>query len=118
VDLAWRGTVASSADNERRGRTARRSTSSLRDILSAVDRNQHDRFGWKRDGRHGGDGKRLREAGFDETDIQTAGPRGSKKNLIVATMAPAHARPVLFIGHLDVVEARREDWTTDPFCFC
>jgi acetylornithine deacetylase/succinyl-diaminopimelate desuccinylase-like protein len=26
-------------------------------------------------------------------------------------------RPVLLIGHLDVVEARREDWTTDPFQF-
>ena len=26
-------------------------------------------------------------------------------------------KPVLFIGHLDVVEARREDWTTDPFQF-
>jgi acetylornithine deacetylase/succinyl-diaminopimelate desuccinylase-like protein len=25
--------------------------------------------------------------------------------------------PVLLIGHLDVVEARREDWTTDPFQF-
>ena len=23
--------------------------------------------------------------------------------------------PVLFLGHLDVVEARREDWSTDPF---
>ena len=22
---------------------------------------------------------------------------------------------ILIIGHLDVVEARREDWTTDPF---
>ena len=26
-------------------------------------------------------------------------------------------RPVLIIGHTDVVEARREDWTTDPFKF-
>jgi acetylornithine deacetylase/succinyl-diaminopimelate desuccinylase-like protein len=26
-------------------------------------------------------------------------------------------KPVLLIGHLDVVEARREDWTTDPFQF-
>ena len=24
-------------------------------------------------------------------------------------------RPVLLMGHLDVVEARREDWSTDPF---
>jgi len=27
------------------------------------------------------------------------------------------AKPILLIGHLDVVEARREDWTTDPFQF-
>ena len=26
-------------------------------------------------------------------------------------------KPMLIIGHLDVVEARREDWTTDPFQF-
>ena len=26
-------------------------------------------------------------------------------------------KPILIIGHLDVVEARREDWTTDPFQF-
>ena len=27
------------------------------------------------------------------------------------------AKPILFIGHLDVVEALRSDWTTDPFKF-
>jgi len=26
-------------------------------------------------------------------------------------------KPVLIIGHTDVVEAKREDWTTDPFQF-
>ena len=26
-------------------------------------------------------------------------------------------KPVLIIAHLDVVEAKREDWTTDPFQF-
>ena len=29
----------------------------------------------------------------------------------------AGLKPILIIGHLDVVEARREDWTTDPFQF-
>ena len=61
--------------------------------------------------------KRLREAGFDEKDIQTAGPRDNKKNLIVRYHGTGRRKPVLFIGHLDVVEARREDWTTDPFVF-
>ena len=59
--------------------------------------------------------KRLRESGFDEKDIQTAGPRDNKKNLIVRYRGTGARKPVLFIGHLDVVEARREDWTTDPF---
>jgi len=27
------------------------------------------------------------------------------------------SKPVLIIGHLDVVEARHEDWTTNPFQF-
>src|SRR5207302_6983996 len=61
--------------------------------------------------------KRLRESGFDEKDIQTAGPRDNKKNLIVRYHGTGARKPVLFIGHLDVVEARREDWTTDPFVF-
>ena len=32
-------------------------------------------------------------------------------------MAREGMKPVLLIGHLDVVEARPEDWTTDPFQF-
>ncbi len=61
--------------------------------------------------------KRLRDAGFDEKDIQIAGPRDNKKNLVVRYHGTGARKPVLFIGHLDVVEARREDWTVDPFQF-
>src|SRR6266446_7206516 len=61
--------------------------------------------------------KRLREAGFDEKDLQIAGPRENKKNLVVRYRGSGARKPVLFIGHLDVVEARREDWTVDPFVF-
>lgn len=61
--------------------------------------------------------KRLREAGFPEKDIQVAGPREDKKNLVIRFHGSGKRKPVLFIGHLDVVEARREDWTTDPFQF-
>ena len=61
--------------------------------------------------------KRLRDAGFDEKDIQLAGPRDTKKNLVVRYRGTAKRKPALFIGHLDVVEARREDWTSDPFVF-
>jgi acetylornithine deacetylase/succinyl-diaminopimelate desuccinylase-like protein len=61
--------------------------------------------------------KRLRAAGFPEGDIQIAGPNDRKRNLVVRLHGSGKKKPVLLIGHLDVVEARREDWTTDPFQF-
>lgn len=61
--------------------------------------------------------KRLREAGFAEKDVIVAGPNERKKNLVVRFHGSGKRKPVLFIGHLDVVEAKREDWTTDPFQF-
>ena len=60
---------------------------------------------------------RLREAGYAEKDLVLAGPNEVKKNLVVRLHGTGNRKPVLFIGHLDVVEARREDWTTDPFQF-
>jgi acetylornithine deacetylase/succinyl-diaminopimelate desuccinylase-like protein len=61
--------------------------------------------------------KRLREAGFAGKDIIVAGPMERKKNLVARLHGSGKRKPALFIGHLDVVEARREDWTTDPFQF-
>lgn len=61
--------------------------------------------------------RRLRQAGFEERDIRVAGPRENKKNLVARYRGSGKRKPVLFLGHLDVVEARREDWTTDPFRF-
>jgi acetylornithine deacetylase/succinyl-diaminopimelate desuccinylase-like protein len=61
--------------------------------------------------------QRLRDAGFPEGDIQVVGPNDRKKNLVVRLHGSGKHKPVLLIGHLDVVEARREDWTTDPFQF-
>ena len=61
--------------------------------------------------------KRFREAGFPEQDVIVAGPNARKKNLVVRLRGTGKRRPVLFIGHLDVVEARREDWSTEPFQF-
>src|SRR5216684_376807 len=60
---------------------------------------------------------RLRDGGFAESDIRVAGPKERKKNLVVRLHGTGKRKPILFIGHLDVVEARREDWTTDPFEF-
>ena len=60
---------------------------------------------------------RLRDAGFADQDAIVAGPADRKKNLVARIHGNGQRNPVLFIGHLDVVEARREDWTTDPFQF-
>ena len=67
--------------------------------------------------------RRFRDAGFPDSDIQVLGPSSGpnsndkKKNVVVRLHGSGKHRPVLLIGHLDVVEARREDWTTDPFQF-
>ena len=60
---------------------------------------------------------RLRAAGFADSDSAILGPNARKKNLVVRLRGTGQHKPVLLIGHLDVVEARREDWTTDPFKF-
>jgi acetylornithine deacetylase/succinyl-diaminopimelate desuccinylase-like protein len=61
--------------------------------------------------------QRFREAGFAESDIYIGGPNDHKKDLVVRLHGSGIHKPLLLIGHLDVVEARREDWTTDPFQF-
>jgi acetylornithine deacetylase/succinyl-diaminopimelate desuccinylase-like protein len=61
--------------------------------------------------------KRLLDAGFPAADVQVLGPNDRKKNMVARLHGNGKKKPVLLIGHLDVVEARREDWTTDPFQF-
>lgn len=60
---------------------------------------------------------RLRAAGFSAPDLQLIGP-GIHQNLVLRYRGKGGgAKPVLFICHLDVVEALREDWSVDPFVF-
>src|SRR5205809_5568840 len=61
--------------------------------------------------------QRLRKAGFTEDDLHVAGQSDRNKNLVVRFRGVGKREPVLFIGHLDVVEALRQDWSTDPFEF-
>jgi acetylornithine deacetylase/succinyl-diaminopimelate desuccinylase-like protein len=61
--------------------------------------------------------KRLRDGGFAESALHVAGPNERKKNLVARFRGTGKRKPILFIGHLDVVEALRSDWTTDPFEF-
>ena len=61
--------------------------------------------------------KRFRDAGFAAADVFVGGPNERKKNVVVRLRGTGQHKPVLLIGHLDVVEAKREDWSTDPFQF-
>jgi acetylornithine deacetylase/succinyl-diaminopimelate desuccinylase-like protein len=61
--------------------------------------------------------QRLLDAGFSKEDVVVLGPNGRKGNLVARLHGTGRAKPILFIGHLDVVEARRSDWSTDPFQF-
>lgn len=61
--------------------------------------------------------KRLLDAGYPEKDVIVAGPDPRKKNLVVRLRGTGERAAILFIGHLDVVEAKREDWSMDPFRF-
>lgn len=59
--------------------------------------------------------KRLRDAGFAASDIQVFEPFPKKGNLVLRYKGSGAKKPMLLVAHLDVVEAKREDWTTDPF---
>jgi acetylornithine deacetylase/succinyl-diaminopimelate desuccinylase-like protein len=59
--------------------------------------------------------QRFRAGGFADTDVVVLGSEERKKNVVVRLHGSGTHRPVLLIGHLDVVEAQRADWSTDPF---
>jgi acetylornithine deacetylase/succinyl-diaminopimelate desuccinylase-like protein len=58
---------------------------------------------------------RLKAGGFAADDVQvfSTGPR--KGNLVARLRGTGARKPMLLIAHLDVVEAKREDWAFDPF---
>lgn len=61
---------------------------------------------------------RLRAAGYPEADVTPfAVPEHPEDGGLVARLpgSDPRARPILLLGHLDVVAARREDWARDPF---
>ena len=61
---------------------------------------------------------RLRAAGFNEGDLRLFGvPDHPKEEGLVATLngTDPRARAILLLAHIDVVEAKREDWSRDPF---
>jgi acetylornithine deacetylase/succinyl-diaminopimelate desuccinylase-like protein len=58
---------------------------------------------------------RLRAAGFSEADVQVLKPAPRKGNLVARLRGTGARKPILLLAHLDVVEAKREDWSFDPF---
>ena len=61
--------------------------------------------------------ERLRAAGYPDRDLQVLGSDDRHRNLVLRLHGTGSARPLLFNAHFDVVEARREDWSFDPFTF-
>jgi len=60
---------------------------------------------------------RFLAAGFPATDVQLLAPadKAPKGNLVVRYRGRGKAKPIMFMGHLDVVDARAQDWSFDPF---
>lgn len=60
---------------------------------------------------------RLKAAGFPDADIFVGGASPKKANLVVRYHGTGARKPILLLAHTDVVEAKREDWSVDPFQF-
>jgi acetylornithine deacetylase/succinyl-diaminopimelate desuccinylase-like protein len=60
--------------------------------------------------------QRLVAVGFPPADVQVLAPAPRKGNLVARLRGSGAARkPILLLAHLDVVEAKREDWLVEPF---
>jgi acetylornithine deacetylase/succinyl-diaminopimelate desuccinylase-like protein len=63
-------------------------------------------------------GAHLKAAGYPDTNLHYFTATGHPKEGGLVAMLPGsdpHMKAVLLLGHIDVVEAKREDWTRDPF---
>jgi acetylornithine deacetylase/succinyl-diaminopimelate desuccinylase-like protein len=60
---------------------------------------------------------RLETAGFTGSDIFLGGAIPKKANIVVRYRGTGARKPILLLAHIDVVEAKREDWSMDPFQF-
>ena len=58
---------------------------------------------------------RLKAAGFPDADVHVDGANPRKANLVVRYHGTGARKPLLLVAHTDVVEAKREDWSIDPF---
>lgn len=58
---------------------------------------------------------RLRAAGFPASDVAVLGQDARHGNIVARIHGSGAHKPILFLAHLDVVEANRADWSIDPF---
>jgi len=60
---------------------------------------------------------RLRAGGFADSEMRIVVPPDAprKGNLVARLKGRGTGKPILLLAHLDVVEAKREDWERDPF---
>lgn len=60
---------------------------------------------------------RLKAGGLSPQDMQIIVPPGGPKkgNLVARLKGSGTKKPILLLAHVDVVEAKREDWERDPF---
>src|SRR5262245_46296553 len=60
---------------------------------------------------------RLLAAGFPADDVKVFEAAPRRGNLVARLRGTGNMKPLLLLAHIDVVEAKRDDWTTDPFKF-
>jgi acetylornithine deacetylase/succinyl-diaminopimelate desuccinylase-like protein len=60
---------------------------------------------------------RLKAAGFGAADYEVVIPEGKPDdgNIVAWIKGSDTRKPVLLLAHIDVVDAKREDWERDPF---
>jgi acetylornithine deacetylase/succinyl-diaminopimelate desuccinylase-like protein len=59
--------------------------------------------------------RRLEAAGFPSADVHVFETAPKRGNLVARLRGTGKRKPILLLAHTDVVEAKREDWSTDPF---
>lgn len=61
--------------------------------------------------------RHLKAAGYADADVKVIVPPGgpNKGNLVARLKGDGSKKPLLLLAHIDVVEAKRADWTRDPF---
>ncbi len=58
---------------------------------------------------------RFRTSGVPDADIRLLGADAKDQNLVVRIRGKGTAKPVLFLAHIDVVDAMRADWSMEPY---